>query len=199
MDATRRYFLLTHDGGLWLVDSATGRWEALARADMADDGNRCVTPRQGKFSPLGGRVAWILEGARQLRVRELASGREWSVPSHGRIWAGWPADDHDGAILLEIDRNSTDWPKQKTSCSCWWCNRFARSAGYYGWSGPKFAIHQVARDGQRSSGEIDETSFAMHDKTTHGASWSPAGTAPPTESCSSSDRGTGPAEPSRPG
>jgi|GEM_PF-2485989 len=168
MDPSRRWFLLRNHDSLWLLDSGTGSWEALAGADLQDDGNACLMSRSGKFSQFGNRLGWIREGARQFRVRDLASGREWSVPSQGRIWVGWPLDADDGAVLAELDAGTTDWPQQQTSCSCWWCNRFARSYGFYGWHGPSFEFHQVSRTGERSSGNAPEIGFDVHGKTPDG-------------------------------
>lgn len=168
MEPERRWFLLRSEGELWLVDSHTGGWQALADADLESDGNPCLLPRQGNFSAQGKRVGWVRNGAREFRVRDLESGEEWSVPSKGKIWVGWPNDEDQGAVLLEIPAASTQWPQQRTSCSCWWCNRFAMSYGNYGWDGPTFEILAVARDGTSGPGEIEESDFSWHGQTTGG-------------------------------
>jgi hypothetical protein len=168
MESARRWFLLRHDAALWLVDSQTGQWQALADADMEDDRNPCFQPRQGNFSPGGKRVGWVRKGARELRVRDLASGEEWSVPGDGRIWVGWPNDDDQGAVLLEVPLDSTQWPQQQTSCICWWCERFAMSSTTGGWDGPEFTSFAVSGEGKRSPGEVDETSFSRHGETAGG-------------------------------
>lgn len=168
MEPARRWFMLRHDAALWLVDSETGQWQALADADLEEDSNPCLLPRQGNFSPRGNRVAWIRNGARELRVRDLASGEEWSVPGDGRIWVGWPNDDDRGAVLIEVPLDSTQWPVQGTSCSCWWCNRFAMSYSNFGWDGPTFTIFAVSPDGKHSAGEVTQTNFAWHAETASG-------------------------------
>ncbi len=167
-EPARRWFLLQAGAALMLVDSHTGAWQELPDADLERDDNPCLLPRYGNFSTQGSRVGWIQKGAREYRVRDLASGEEWSVPSTGRIWVGWPNEADQGAVLLEVDAASTGWPVQNTSCSCWWCNRFAASYGFYGWAGPAFEILSVARDGKSGPGEIAESEFSLHGETTGG-------------------------------
>jgi hypothetical protein len=167
-EPARRWFMLRHDAALWLVDSETGQWQALADADLEEDRNPCMLPRQGNFSPRGSRVAWIRNGARELSVRDLASGEEWSVPGDGRIWLGWPNDDDRGAVLVEVPLDSTQWPERQTSCNCWWCNRFAMSISSGGWKGPEFTIFAVTDGGKHGPGEVVENSFARHGETASG-------------------------------
>ncbi|MBW2462458.1 MAG: hypothetical protein JRH11_12490 [Deltaproteobacteria bacterium] len=164
----RRFVLLVDEGQLWLVDASGGSWEALPNADVEDDGNRCLGPRGGSFSGDGSRVAWVQDGSNSLRVRNLETREEWDVPSHGRIWRGWPDDDGRGAILLETPTQSTDWPVQQTSCACRWCNRFAMSMGFYGWAGPAFDNIAVAEGGSRSAGAASEGSHEIRGETTAG-------------------------------
>src|SRR5690606_1661218 len=143
---SRRFMLVLADGAVWLLDGATGDWAELEEADMEEDGNRCLPPRQATFSARGTRIAWVTAGASSLALRDLATGDQWSLPAGGRLWRGWPLDDARGAVLAELPADSTGWPVQNTSCACRWCNRFALSFGFYGWGGPSFAMKRVDQD-----------------------------------------------------
>jgi hypothetical protein len=172
IDATRRFLLLIADGALWLADAETGNFESLEGADMDDDGNACLSPRQATFSAKGKRVAWVTDKAGSLTVRDLATGARWPIAAKQRIWRGWPEDDGRGAVVLEVPAG-TDWPQQQTSCACRWCNRFAMSYGVYGWGGPSFAIERVAEDGSRSPAEPPQGEGEWHGKTIAGCELKP--------------------------
>ncbi|RLB57175.1 MAG: hypothetical protein DRJ42_01260 [Deltaproteobacteria bacterium] len=166
----RRFVLLVDERQLWLVDANGGSWEALPNADVEDDGNRCLGPRGGGFSPDGTRVAWVQDGSNSLRVRDLETREEWDVASQGRVWRGWPDDEGRGAMMLETPAQSTGWPTQQTSCECRWCNRFAMSMGFYGWGGPAFENIAVAGDGSRSAGSPSGDQYDIRGETTAGCS-----------------------------
>lgn len=150
----RRFFLLLEGDVPVLLDAAAGSFEALRDADLRPDGNACLEPRQATFSPLGTRMGWVLSGASAMRVRDLASGDEWTVTSDTVIWRGWPEDHGRGVVLAEIPTGSVGWPEQHTSCACRWCNRFAASFGYYGWGGPTFVLSRVDDTGVRAPSEV---------------------------------------------
>jgi hypothetical protein len=172
IEPTRRFLLLIADGALWLADAETGVFEPLAGADMAPDGNACLAPRQGNFSPEGKRVAWMTDNAGSLTVRDLATRAEWRIAARQRMWRGWPDDEGRGAVVLEVPAG-TDWPEQRTSCACRWCNRFAMSYGVYGWRGPSFTVEHVAEDGSRAESEAPEREGAWHGKTAAGCELTP--------------------------
>lgn len=174
VEPSRRWFLFLDDGQLWLADASTGAWNALANADMNADMNACLPPRQATFSPEGKRVAWVTKGASELTVRDLASGDEWTVAAKGRLWRGWAYDDGRAAVFIEVDAAAKDWPMQRTSCACRWCNRFAMSYGVYGWGGPAFKIEKVAEDGTRSAAEPPDADRKWHDITGSGCELTPA-------------------------
>jgi hypothetical protein len=172
IDVTRRYLLLIGDGALWLVDAEKGSFEALKDVDMEPDGNACLAPRQASFSVQGKRVAWVNGKAGSLTVRDLATGTEWRIAAKQRMWRGWPEDDARSAVVIEVPAG-TDWPEQRTSCACRWCNRFAMSYGMYGWGGPGFTIERVSEDGRRDKAEPPEREGAWHGKTTTGCELKP--------------------------
>lgn len=168
IEPARRWLLVLDDEQLWLVDGVAGVWEALDDADMSPDGNACLAPRQAAFSGKGKRVAWVRRGAVSLVVRDLESGDKWAIPASGRLWRGWPDDEGRGAVVAEVAAGTTDWPQQKTSCACRWCNRFAMSVGYYGWAGPAFKLEHVSADGKRGEGTPPESEGEWHGKTDSG-------------------------------
>jgi hypothetical protein len=136
--------------------------------DMNADENTCLPPRQASFSAGGKRVAWVSAGATSLNVRDLDSGRQWSIAAQGTLWRGWPEDEGRAAVLAEIPADAGEWPRQRTSCACRWCNRFALSAGFYGWGGPAFTVERVDEDGSRRKGEPHEARSRWHDDTESG-------------------------------
>ena len=156
VDPGRRYLLLLEGDAPVLLDSADGRFVRLPDADPRPDHNACIEPRQATFSPEGTRVGWVLSGASAFRVRQLDSEEEWTVAADTLIWRGWPEDEGRGVVLAQVPAGSTDWPSQNTSCACRWCNRFAASYGFYGWSGPAFAITRVDESGARTSAEVPQ-------------------------------------------
>ena len=164
VNAQRRFLLVIADGGLWLVDSEMDAFEPLADADMRQDGNACLAPRQANFSVGGKRVAWVTENAGSLVVRDLATRAEWRVAAKQRIWRGWPEDEGRGTVMLEVAAG-VNWPEQRTSCACRWCNRFAVSHGVYGWSGPSFSVERVAENGKRSAEKPPQRKGEWHGKT----------------------------------
>lgn len=172
----RRWLLALDERSLWLVDADSGDWLLVADVDLSSDHNRCLSPRQAAFSITGQHVGWVAGDAQSLTVRNLETGEEWSVAAQGRLWRGWPDDDGRGAILAEVDAQASEWPSQRTSCACRWCNRFAASFGFYGWGGPSFTFHHVAADGTRTAAEPPEIKGVWHDKTSTGCELVPAST-----------------------
>jgi hypothetical protein len=162
----KRRWLLVLAGNLLLGDAESGEFVELAGADLQADENRCLAPRQATFSVGGARVAWVLKGAKELRVRELSSGQEWTVGGDGMVWRGFSDETGRGAILLEIPAKSRGWPMQQTSCACRWCTRFALSFGFYGWNGPTFTVTHVDDAGNRKdAGEPPSSDAPAHGKT----------------------------------
>ena len=175
IDAKRRWLLILAKG-LMLGDSETGEFVQLPRADTQVDTNDCLPPRQASFSVDGSRAAWITESSRELRVRELASGQEWTVSGDSRVWRAFPDDTGRGATLLEVPAKSSGWPVQNTSCACRWCMRFAASFGFYGWSGPPFTIKHVDDAGNRTDvGEPPSSDAPSHGPTDARCELKPAG------------------------
>ncbi|MCA9575999.1 MAG: hypothetical protein R3B40_13280 [Polyangiales bacterium] len=169
----RRFMLLSVGDAPVLLDSVRGRFEALRDADTRSDHNACLGPRQAVFSAAGARLGWVVDQARALRVRDLASGEEWSVPASTPLWRGWPDDEGRGAVLAEVPAGSAEWPQQHTSCACRWCNRFAMSFGFYGWGGPTFALTHVDGAGVRTSSEVTEGERRWHGPDDAGCTLTP--------------------------
>lgn len=166
VDEARRFVLFVALGTPVVADADTGTFVPLAGADTESDANDCLPPRQAALSEHGSRVGWVT--AKGLAVRELATGAQWTVPSQGRLWRGFPDESSHGAVLLELAAGTGDWPRQNTSCACRWCGRFALSYGFYGWSGPAFTVTHVAEDGARSPGEPPEGGGTWHGLTDAG-------------------------------
>ena len=174
VDPSRRWMLLLDDGGVFLVDGSSGAWQPLV-GDVENDRNSCLPPRQAAFSTGGKRVAWVSSGDAALAVRDLDTGEEWSIPATGRLWRGWPLEDGRAAVLAELAEGTREWPEQRTSCACRWCNRFALSAGYYGWSGPSFTFHRVDDEGARTTiAGPPEGGGDWHGKTDDGCTLAPS-------------------------
>jgi len=157
----RRSLLLMAADDPVLLDSVAGRYEPFAGADTRPDHNTCLGPRRARFS------------ARGLRVRDLASGDEWTVSGASPLWRGWPDDEGRVAVLAEVPAGSTEWPEQRTSCSCRWCNRFAASCGFYGWGGPTFVLTHVDDAGRRTPSEVAEGERQRHGPDDAGCTLTP--------------------------
>lgn len=168
IDTSRRWLLAISQDQLWLIDAENGKWESLAGADMESDGNACLPPRHGSFSAKGNKLAWIVDSGGSATVRELSTGREWSVSARGRLWRAWPDDEGDGITLGELDSSAQGFPRQDTSCACRWCGRFAKSYGFYGWSGPSWTFEHLADDGTRSEGGPPNGEGSWHGKAESG-------------------------------
>jgi hypothetical protein len=168
IDPSRRWLLVLDTDQLWLAEATSGVWQPLDDVDMDADDNACLPPRQASFSAGGKRVAWVSAGAASLNVRDLDSGRQWSVPAKGTLWRGWPEDEGRAVVMAEIPAGAREWPRQRTSCACRWCNRFALSAGFYGWAGPSFTVERVDEDGSRDRSEPHETRSPWHGDTESG-------------------------------
>jgi hypothetical protein len=167
IDPTRRWLLVLAKG-LLLGDAESGEFVELRGADLEQDSNSCLDPRQATFSIKGTRVAWIVKGSHEVRVRELSSGQEWTVAGDSRIWRAWPDDLGRGATLMEVPAKSRAWPAQNTSCGCRWCTRFAASFGFYGWAGPAFTIAHVDDAGSRTHVDAPPSSEAPSHGPTDG-------------------------------
>lgn len=170
---SRRFFLLLEHDAPVLLNTETGTSTALLDADARSDTNTCLEPRQASFSPLGGRVGWVIDNGTGFRVRDLASDDEWSAHSSAAIWRGWPDDEGRGVVLAEIPAGSSGWPEQHTSCACRWCNRFAMSFGFYGWGGPTFSLVHVDANGIRTPSEAPESARTWRDTDDHGCTIAP--------------------------
>ena len=168
IDYSRRWLLAISQDQVWLIDAENGEWEALAGADMDSDGNACLPPRHASFSAMGRRLAWIVDGGKSITVRDLDTAMEWSVSARGRVWRAWPDDEGLGITLGELDPSAEGFPRQDTSCACRWCGRFARSYGFFGWSGPPWKFEHMAEDGARSEGAPPNSEGSWHGKTESG-------------------------------
>lgn len=174
LDTSRRWLLLIQDSKVQLLDSVDGKSSELLPIDATPDSNACLAPRTASFSAKGARVAWIGPGSTTMQIRDLSSGKEWTVKSNGLLWRGMPDDDGTGATLLEVPAGSQGWPAQHTSCACRWCGRFAASYGFYGWGGPKFTIEHVDDKGGRQTSKVPESEGSWHGKTDKGCELKPA-------------------------
>lgn len=168
IDSSRRWLLAISQDQLWLIDAENGKREVLAGADMDSDGNACLPPRHGSFSAKGRQLGWIVDGGRSVSVRELSTAREWSYAARGRVWRAWPDDEGNGITVADMDPSVEGFPRQDTSCACIWCGRFAKSYGFYGWSGPSWTFEHVAGDGTRSEGVPPDGEGSWHGETESG-------------------------------
>lgn len=147
MDASGRR-LLVLAGRAHVVDSESGAWRELPEGVQEGDDNHCLPPRHAAFSPRGNYLGWITTRG-DFAVLQFTSNRTARFRADGRLWRGWP-DDDGTAVLAEVGAKATEWPVQRTSCACRWCNRFARSYGMYGWSGNGFDLTRVSVSGKRT-------------------------------------------------
>ena len=144
-----RWLGIKTNGAWQIIDSYTGKPHTLPDISTENDENRCLLNRMSKFAVNSDRIGWINQQSSALHVWDLEQDKKWTLKGKGKIWRGWPDDSQKGATVLEISNTATAWPKQRTSCACLSCNRFAHSYGVYGWSGPKFKISHIAEDGSR--------------------------------------------------
>lgn len=174
VSADRRHLLVLDEGRMWRVDAETGAWEGLD-ADTEDDLNGCLPPRGASFWSTGRHLAVVEPGAQALTVRDLSSGEARRFPAEGRVWRGGVMPDGESAWLMEVAAGE-DWPLQRTSCYCWWCNRFAMSYGMYGWGGPAFSLVVVDAQGGRTPVKAlpEGAATAWHGPNNDGCTLTPA-------------------------
>ena len=139
---------------------------ALGALTSFEDGNDCLAPRHMQITPRGGITLLAANERALVRTTFDAVAREqasvaservelFSGSGSERIWrvegvgGGWVSalfvdrdTDGDGEITL---------PRQRTSCACRFCPRFAMSFGFYGWSGDEWSSKLLAPDGKLSS------------------------------------------------
>jgi hypothetical protein len=137
-DSNSRFFVYRIGVELWLFDAQTRDSTQLADADpLADLANPCMKPRQAAFDISGRWLGWMVHGNRY-RIRDLKTGAEETVTPPGRLWRAEPTPFGWAAMkIVEIDDS---FPKEKTSCACSWCPRFARSIGRYGFEGRSSSV-----------------------------------------------------------
>ncbi len=132
-DSNSRFFVYRRAAELLLFDAQTKSSTMLADADTsADVANPCMKPRQAAFDISGRWLGWIIQGNRY-RVRDLKTGAEETLTPPGRLWRAEPTPF--GWAAMKIVEPEDAFPKEKTSCACSWCPRFARSIGRYGFEG----------------------------------------------------------------
>jgi hypothetical protein len=158
-DPLRRMAVFRESSHLWLLtDDSTERVDLTERfADPEGDANACMQPRQVAFDPLGRYIGWIRRNPDKLVVEEVGvrgGGDAFDVQTpRGRLWrveipslAGW-------GVMHEVPRDtdrsrSIEFPTQDTSCACRWCERFASSSGFHGWSGDAFKTFLAGPEGR---------------------------------------------------
>ncbi len=147
MSPTGSHVATMAGGELTIWDGATGEATSTSgwAMDLNGDGNACMSPRQLTFDGVGGvwyqdagssSTVWRTLDGKETKKHWLESGaRPWRTEAVAPGWGAWltiPVDtDGDGQLTL---------PRQNTSCACLYCNRFAASMGFYGWSGDAFAF-----------------------------------------------------------
>jgi len=153
ISANGAWLLYTDDGAHWLAGPEG--LPRLLQADARSDSNACLEPRGAGFAPNDPLLATINADATELVVEDLNSGESWTIPADDRLWRAYVEDGGEVALMLEVSEDG--WPYQNTSCACRWCNAFAMSYGFYGWSGPEFTVALVDVDGVRTDpGEPSE-------------------------------------------
>lgn len=156
-DPRGRWLVVRRDPHLWLIDSETAAREDLAAlgADLEDDGNGCLPPRQATFDSTGTHVLFVRRGPDRLVIRALEGGAEVEVASGpGRLWRILSEGPDDRPLLLVVPRDSDGdgeirLPRQRTTCVCRWCGRFAMMTSTRGWALDDFSMVGVDVAGGR--------------------------------------------------
>jgi len=132
-DSNSRFFVYERGTELWLFDAQVKSSTVLSDADTtADVANPCMKPRQAAFDISGRWLGWMVHGNRY-RIRDLKTGAEDTLTPPGRLWRAEPTPF--GWAAMKLVEPEGAFPKEKTSCACAWCPRFARSIGRYGFEG----------------------------------------------------------------
>jgi hypothetical protein len=114
---------------------------------VAADQNRCMPPRQADFDALGEQVVYM-RGDDTAVIRRLVDGSEQTLRASGKLWRIGAVGQPRAALLVVVPEDSDKdgtigLPRQKTSCACRWCGRFAASHGFYGWAGDAYRFTMV--------------------------------------------------------
>lgn len=147
---------------------------SLGALTSSEDGNDCLAPRHVHITPQGSITliaaseralvrtsfeAWRGDAAKKgsqlvevlpTRASEGDTSRIWRVEGVGDGWLSvlFVDRDTDGDGVLTL-------PRQRTSCACRFCHRFAMSFGFYGWSGDEWSSKLMAPDGRLSKRSQD--------------------------------------------
>lgn len=148
-DPHGRWLVALKGPALWLIDAESGEREDLAAggAVVAADQNRCMPPRQADFDALGEQVVYM-RGDDTAVIRRLVDGSEQTLRASGKLWRIGAVGQPRAALLVVVPEDSDKdgtigLPRQKTSCACRWCGRFAASHGFYGWAGDAYRFTMV--------------------------------------------------------
>lgn len=167
-DHTSRYIALQKDVSRAVLDVWDTEEMRKIEVDFDEqvieptpDENRCMAPRQVALGEGG--VLWGIKrgekrvvkldlkdgkARQEFDVRGLGEGRLWRIGSVGGDWLSV------GYVIEDTDKNGeVSLPVQKTSCACRFCNRFAKSMGYYGWGGDAWAFSLMSKTGESSVGQ----------------------------------------------
>ncbi len=158
-DPLHRMAVFRESSHLWLLKADSTQRDDLAAsvADLEDDQNACMQPRQVAFNPLGRYLGWIRRSPDRMVVEEVGvrgGGEAFEVQTpHGRLWRIEVASLPGWALMREVPRDtdrsrSIEFPVQDTSCVCRWCERFAQSSGFHGWSGDSFKSFLAGPEGR---------------------------------------------------
>ena len=154
-DPRGRYIVVRAGKQMWLIDSETGKRDDLAArgADLESDENACLPPRHALFDATGTHVLFIRKGPDRLVQRDLQSGVETEIAAGpGRLWAAISDGPDERPLLIVVPKDSNGdskitLPRQRTTCACRWCGRFAMMSSSPGFEGDAFKFLVV--DGAR--------------------------------------------------
>ncbi len=158
-DPRARMAVFRESDHLWLLqyDSTTREDLTVRFADVEGDGNACMAARQVSFGALGDYVGWIRRNPDRAVVEEVGqagSRNAFDVQTpRGRLWRIGVPSLNGWVLMQDIPRDtnrdrSIDWPGQDTSCVCLWCERFASSSGFHGWTGDAYKSFLAGPEGR---------------------------------------------------
>lgn len=157
-EAGGRFAVLQRGSGMWLVDAQSGTSTDLTKRGAApvSDDNACLPPRAVSFGDSQGWLALFRGpgGERAVLYNLLTAEEKPIAAGPGLLWRAEPSSRVGWAVVRSVLSDTTrdgklELPRQRTSCACRVCKRFALSYGVYGWSGDDFTSFLVAPDGTR--------------------------------------------------
>lgn len=153
-----RFAVLQRGSSMWLIDAQSGTSTDLTKAGATEvsDDNACLPPRAAAFGDSPGFLTLFRgpQGERAVLYNLLTAEEKPIAAGPGLVWRAEPSSRAGWAVVRSVLSDTTgdgklSLPRQRTSCACRVCKRFALSYGVYGWSGDAFSSFLVAPDGTR--------------------------------------------------